>query len=326
MKQGLISIIIPSYNEGNNVKLIHESLKKEFQTIHYDYEIFYINDGSADDTLQQIKELAARSHRVKYISFSRNFGKEAAILAGFEHVQGEAVIVMDADLQHPTYLLKDFIQGYEEGYDQVIAQRNRKGDSPVRSVLSSLYYKFINKAVEVDLRDGVGDFRLLSRQAVDALLKLSEGNRFSKGLFCWIGFDQKIVFYENVERQNGTSKWSFSNLFNYGMDGVVSFNNKPLRICFFTGILILLLSIVYIVATFIHILTNGVSVPGYFTIISAVLFLGGIQLLSLGIIGEYIGRIYYETKKRPHYLIKEANITYGDQNETNYTKKRKWNH
>ncbi|KXZ22773.1 glycosyltransferase family 2 protein [Bacillus nakamurai] len=326
MKQGLISIIIPSYNEGNNVKLIHESLKKEFQTIHYDYEIFYINDGSADDTLQQIKELAARNHRVKYISFSRNFGKEAAILAGFEHVQGEAVIVMDADLQHPTYLLKDFIQGYEEGYDQVIAQRNRKGDSPVRSVLSSLYYKFINKAVEVDLRDGVGDFRLLSRQAVDALLKLSEGNRFSKGLFCWIGFDQKIVFYENVERQNGTSKWSFSNLFNYGMDGVVSFNNKPLRICFFTGILILLLSIVYIVATFIHILTNGVSVPGYFTIISAVLFLGGIQLLSLGIIGEYIGRIYYETKKRPHYLIKETNITYGDQNETNYTKKRKWNH
>lgn len=326
MKQRLISIIIPSYNEGNNVKLIHESLKKEFQTIHYDYEIFYINDGSADDTLQQIKELAARNHRVKYISFSRNFGKEAAILAGFEHVQGEAVIVMDADLQHPTHLLKDFIQGYEEGYDQVIAQRNRKGDSPVRSVLSSLYYKFINKAVEVDLRDGVGDFRLLSRQAVDALLKLSEGNRFSKGLFCWIGFDQKIVFYENVERQNGTSKWSFSNLFNYGMDGVVSFNNKPLRVCFFTGILILLLSMVYIVTTFVHILTHGVSVPGYFTIISAVLFLGGIQLLSLGIIGEYIGRIYYETKKRPHYLIKEANITYGEQNETNYTKKRKWNH
>lgn len=180
MKQGLISIIIPSYNEGYNVKLIHESLKKEFKNIHYDYEIFFINDGSVDDTLQQIKDLAATCSRVKYISFSRNFGKEAAILAGFEHVQGEAVIVMDADLQHPTYLLKEFIKGYEEGYDQVIAQRNRKGDSFVRSLLSSMYYKFINKAVEVDLRDGVGDFRLLSRQAVNALLKLSEGNRFSK--------------------------------------------------------------------------------------------------------------------------------------------------
>ncbi|MED4722553.1 glycosyltransferase family 2 protein [Bacillus atrophaeus] len=317
MKQGLISIIIPSYNKGNNVKLIHESLKKEFKSIHYDYEIFYINDGSKDDTLQQIKNLTQICDRVKYISFSRNFGKEAAILAGFEHVQGEAVIVMDADLQHPTHLLHEFIKGYEEGYDQVIAQRNRKGDNPVRSALSSLYYKFINKAVEVDLRDGVGDFRLLSRQAVDSLLKLSEGNRFSKGLFCWIGFDQKIVFYENVERKNGTSKWSFSNLFNYGMDGVVSFNNKPLRICFYTGIFILLLSIVYIISTFVKIMTNGVAVPGYFTIISAVLFLGGIQLLSLGIIGEYIGRIYYETKKRPHYLIQEANIPNGDQNETN---------
>ncbi|MCY8507794.1 glycosyltransferase family 2 protein, partial [Bacillus atrophaeus] len=161
MKQGLISIIIPSYNEGNNVKLIHESLKKEFKSIHYDYEIFYINDGSKDDTLQQIKNLTQICDRVKYISFSRNFGKEAAILAGFEHVQGEAVIVMDADLQHPTHLLHEFIKGYEEGYDQVIAQRNRKGDNPVRSALSSLYYKFINKAVEVDLRDGVGDFRLL---------------------------------------------------------------------------------------------------------------------------------------------------------------------
>lgn len=193
MKQGLISIIIPSYNEGYNVKLIHESLKKEFKNIHYDYEIFFINDGSVDDTLQQIKDLAATCSRVKYISFSRNFGKEAAILAGFEHVQGEAVIVMDADLQHPTYLLKEFIKGYEEGYDQVIAQRNRKGDSFVRSLLSSMYYKFINKAVEVDLRDGVGDFRLLSRQAVNALLKLSEGNRFSKGLFCWIGFDLSLI-------------------------------------------------------------------------------------------------------------------------------------
>ncbi|ASB87631.1 glycosyltransferase family 2 protein [Bacillus sonorensis] len=317
MKKGFVSIIIPSYNEASNIKLIYESLRNEFQSIEYDYEIYYINDGSTDQTLEEIKNLAEKNERVKYISFSRNFGKEAAILAGFQHARGDAVVVMDADLQHPTYLLHDFIKGFEEGYDQVIAQRNRKGDNPIRSYLSSLYYRFINKAVEVDLRDGVGDFRLLSRKAVNALLKLSEGNRFSKGLFCWIGFDQKIIYYENVERKNGKSKWSFRHLLNYGIDGIVSFNNRPLRICFYTGIFILFLSLIYIIATFIRILKYGVIVPGYFTIISAVLFLGGVQLLSLGIIGEYIGRIYYETKKRPHYLIQEANIGHGEAHEKN---------
>ncbi|MGG3644043.1 glycosyltransferase family 2 protein [Bacillus gobiensis] len=317
MKNGIISIVIPSYNEAENVRLIYDALIEEFDAFQYNCEILYVNDGSSDNTLYEMKELSRIDRRVKYISFSRNFGKEPAILAGLQHASGEAVIVMDADLQHPTYLLKDFIYGYEEGFDQVVAKRNRKGDSPFRSYLSSMYYRFINKAVEVDLRDGVGDFRLLSRKAVDALLKLNEGNRFSKGLFCWIGFEQKTIYYENVERKNGTTKWSIRNLLNYGIDGVVSFNNRPLRVCFYAGIFILLLSIFYIMFAFVKILQDGISVPGYFTIISAVLFLGGIQLLSLGVIGEYIGRIYYETKKRPHYLINETNTVYEEKNEKN---------
>lgn len=308
MKSGLISIIIPSFNEANNIELIYKALVKEFADINYDYEVLFINDGSTDDTLQRIKKLVLTSPKVKYISFTRNFGKEVALLAGFQHVKGDAVIVMDADLQHPCSLIKSFINGFEEGYHQVIAQRNRKGDGRLRSFLSSLYYCVVNKVVDVDLRDGAGDFRLLSRTAVDALLMLNEGNRFSKGLFSWIGLNQKVIYYDNVARQNGKTKWSFSKLLNYGIDGVISFNNRPLRMCFYAGALILLLSLVYIFTNLILITRYGIDEPGYFTTISAVLFLGGVQLLSLGVIGEYIGRIYYETKKRPHYLIQETNI------------------
>ncbi|RSL28763.1 glycosyltransferase, partial [Salibacterium salarium] len=262
-------------------------------------------------------KLVLTSNNVKYISFTRNFGKEVALLAGFQHAKGEAVIVMDADLQHPCSLIKPFIEGYEEGYHQVIGRRNRKGDGWMRSCLSSLYYCLINKFVDVDLRDGVGDFRLLSRKAVDGLLTLNEGSRFSKGLYSWIGLSQKIIDYDNVERKNGTSKWKFSKLLNYGIDGAISFNNRPLRICFYTGSFILLLSIVYIIVHLLMIMNNGIVEHGYFTTISAILLLGGIQLLSLGVIGEYIGRIYYETKKRPHYLIHETNINSGENNEEN---------
>ncbi|WP_408006406.1 glycosyltransferase family 2 protein [Pseudalkalibacillus sp. A8] len=330
MKSGLISIIIPSYNEANNIELLYKSLEKEFTDIDYDYEILFVNDGSTDDTLLVIKRLANAVPNIKYISFTRNFGKEMAIWAGFQHVKGDAVIVMDADLQHPCCLIKPFIKGYEEGYHQVIAQRNRKGDNRVRSFLSSLYYCAINRIVEVDIRDGAGDFRLLSRKAVDALLLLNEGNRFSKGLFSWIGMDQKIIYYDNVVRNNGNSKWSFSNLLNYGIDGIVSFNNRPLRMCFYTGAFILIASLLYIFVNLIIIMNQGIVEPGYFTTISAVLFLGGIQLLSLGVIGEYIGRIYYETKKRPHYLIHETNVESGEGNASTepgiHEIHRSWDH
>ncbi|MFB4210322.1 glycosyltransferase family 2 protein [Shouchella sp. JSM 1781072] len=315
MNKPLLSIIVPSFNEEQNVEPFYFALKKVLDQSHYRYEVIYIDDGSSDSTLPLLQRLSTWHPQVNYISFTRNFGKEAAILAGFQHAKGNCVIVIDADLQHPVELIHELLDGYEEGYDQVIACRNRKGDNVVKTALSKLYYKMINKVVDVRLEDGAGDFRLLSRRAVDALLILSEGNRFSKGLFSWIGFDQKVVHYENVSRQNGDSKWSLPKLINYGIDGIISFNLKPLRICFYMGGTILLAALVYIFIMLTQIIRTGIDVPGYFTIISAVLFLGGIQLVSLGIIGEYIGRIYNETKKRPHYLIKEANATKGKRYE-----------
>jgi glycosyltransferase involved in cell wall biosynthesis len=315
MKSGLISIIVPSYNEANNIELLYSAVDHEFKDIHFDYELLFINDGSTDDTLSCIKKLALNNSNVKYLSFTRNFGKEVALLAGFKHVKGEAVIVMDADLQHPSSLIKSFIQGYEEGYDQVIAQRDRKGENRVRSFLASVYYCMVNKIVDVEIKNGCGDFRLLSRRAVGALLMLNEGSRFSKGLYSWIGLSQKVITYENITRKNGKSKWSTSKLLNLAIDGVISFNNRPLRICFYSGALILGLSLIYIFINLIHILKYGIAEPGYFTTISAVLFLGGVQLLCLGVIGEYIGRIYYETKKRPHYLIQETNLKTGENYE-----------
>lgn len=308
MKMLKISLIIPAYNEGENLVRMLFAVEKEIERLPYDYEVLFIDDGSSDDSVAILQRLALSNQTVKYLTFTRNFGKEAAIIAGLQHATGDAIILMDADLQHPPSLINHLIEGFEEGYDQVIAKRNRKGDSKVRSFATKMYYRLVNNAVDVELTDGEGDFRLLSRRAVEALLTLSEGNRFSKGLYSWIGLDRKVIAYENEVRENGESKWTFSKLLNYGIDGVISFNNKPLRACFYTGFLILILSLVYISITFFQILQHGITVPGYFTTVSAVLFIGGIQLVCLGIIGEYIGRIYYETKKRPHYLVKQTNI------------------
>lgn len=308
MNQLKISLIIPAYNEGENLIRMVYAVQEEMKQLSYQYELLFIDDGSTDDSLPIVQRLAMEYSAVKYITFTRNFGKEAAIIAGLQNATGDAVILMDADLQHPPTLIEKLIEGFEEGYDQVVAKRDRKGDSAIRTALSKMYYRFVNKAIDVELSDGEGDFRLLSRKAVNALLTLSEGNRFSKGLYSWIGLDRKVITYENQTRESGQSKWTFSKLLNYGIDGIISFNNKPLRICFYTGFLILILSLVYISITFVQVLKHGITVPGYFTTISAVLFIGGIQLVCLGIIGEYIGRIYYETKRRPHYLVKQTNI------------------
>ncbi|WP_458411927.1 glycosyltransferase family 2 protein [Schinkia sp. CFF1] len=303
-----ISILIPSFNESKNIPLIYTELSREFANSKYSYEVIFVDDGSTDDTLEQIKALASTHSEVQYLSFSRNFGKESALYAGLEHVKGEAVIIMDADLQHPTSLVHQLIRGYEEGFDQVIAQRNRTGDSFLRSKLSQLYYSIMKQLVDVDLKDGQGDFRLLSRRAVDTVLNLGERNRFSKGIFSWIGYKQKVITYDNTTRAIGESKWSYRKLIDYGIEGLVSFNHKPLRLCLYTGFIILFLVIIYILLMIIEIMFNGIKVPGYFTTISSVLLLGGVQLVSLGIIGEYIGRIYFETKRRPIYLIQDTNI------------------
>lgn len=303
----LISIVVPAYNEEANISSMYEKLVQELQLLPYRYEIMFINDGSSDGTLREILALAKKHPDVKYISLTRNFGKESAILAGLHRIKGDAAILMDSDLQHPPELIGQLIEGFEEGFHQVVAKRSRTGDSKLRSLLSSLYYKIVNSVTDVDFVDGEGDFRLLSRKAINSILQLSESNRFSKGLYSWIGLSKKIISYENVQRVAGNSKWSFWSLVNYGIDGIISFNLKPLRVCFYTGFLVLVLSLIYIAVTFYGILREGVGAPGYFTTITAILFLGGIQLISLGVIGEYVGRIYNETKRRPNFLIDISN-------------------
>ncbi|EMA6343377.1 glycosyltransferase family 2 protein [Bacillus cytotoxicus] len=304
-----LSIVVPCYNEEKVLRSFYLETSLEVHKLDTDYEFVFVNDGSKDDTLNILRDLANSDSAVHYISFSRNFGKEAAMLAGLKYATGDAVVIMDADLQHPPSLIKDMIEGYNAGYDQVIAKRTRTGDSPIRSFISRLYYKVMNKFVDIELVDGIGDFRLLSRRAVDSLLSLSEYNRFSKGLFSWIGFKELIIEYENVLRSDGESKWTFSKLLNYGIDGVISFNNKPLRLSIYLGLLTTLLAILYVITTFIQIMIDGIDVPGYFTLISAILFIGGIQLIFLGVIGEYIGRIYYETKRRPHFIVAEKKVS-----------------
>lgn len=302
-----ITLLLPAYNESENITALYRDLMNTTSSLPYYFEFLFIDDGSTDHTLETIKQLARFSSHVKYLSFSRNFGKEAAIYAGLQHAKGDAVIIMDTDLQHPSSLIKAFIQGFEQGYHQVVAKRDRRGESRFYKFMTASFYRMMNKVSEVQLKNGEGDFRLLSRKAVNALLQLSEGNRFSKGLYTWIGLSRKTISYQNVQREKGKSKWSFFSLVSYALDGVLSFNTKPLRLCFYLGALSLLISFIYILYAFVSILIHGIHVPGYFTLISAILFLGGVQIFSIGIIGEYIGRIYNETKKRPHYIVNESN-------------------
>ncbi|MBU8589672.1 glycosyltransferase family 2 protein [Priestia megaterium] len=305
----LLSVVVPCFNEEKNVHSFYEYTTKILAMENFNYELIFVNDGSSDNTIDCLKELSETHEEVSYISFSRNFGKESAMLAGLSYAGGDAVILMDGDLQHPPELIPQMVHYYHLGYHQVIAKRNRKGDAIVKSSLSKLYYKLMNKFVDVSLVNGVGDFRLLSRKALNALLSLNEYNRFSKGLFSWIGFKEYTINYDNVVREEGESKWTLGKLFNYGIDGVISFNNKPLRISIYMGLSVTLLGFIYILTMLIKILFAGIDVPGYFTLISAVLIIGGLQLTFLGIVGEYIGRIYYESKKRPHYVIEEESLT-----------------
>jgi polyisoprenyl-phosphate glycosyltransferase len=306
-----LNVIIPSYNEGSAIKITYEKLtdiiQKDSSIQNYDYELVFVDDGSTDDTLDVIKQFQKSDIHVKYISFTRNFGKEAGMLAGLISSDGDAVVLIDADLQHPPELICEMIKHYNSGYNQVIAKRDRVGDSKTKTIFSILYYKIVNYLVDIELIDGAGDFRLLSRCAVNALLSMQEYNRFSKGLFSWIGFDSKIIEYKNQSRVNGTSKWSFTRLMQYGIDGIVSFNNKPLRTTLYLGLLMVLLGIAYIFYSLIRVILVGIDIPGYFTLITAILVMGGVQLVSIGVMGEYIGRIYYEVKRRPHFLIKETN-------------------
>ncbi|MER5306447.1 glycosyltransferase family 2 protein [Streptomyces sp. NPDC002773] len=307
-----LSVVVPCFNEEDVVEFFDARMRQVLDTLSVDYEICYVDDGSSDGTLGKLREIAAQHpNRTQYASFSRNFGKEAAMLAGLRKSVGDAVVIMDADLQHPPELLGRMLDLHHQGHDQVIARRTREGDKKLRSALSRTYYKAVNRWVDVELTDGVGDFRLLSRPAVDALLSLPEYNRFSKGLFSWIGFDTVTFDYQNAAREGGETKWKFSSLVNYGMDGLISFNNRPLRIALWGGMMLTGLAAVYAIWVTVTAFTQGVTAPGYVTLVAIIVGLGGVQMTMLGLIGEYIGRIYYETKRRPHFLVKETHRSFG---------------
>ncbi len=299
----MLSIIVPVLNESANIPVLHDEIHAVMEVLGKEYEIIFIDDGSTDGTLETIKAL--HSQNIHYISFSRNFGKEAALIAGLEKARGEAAVIMDGDLQHPPSLISEMAAQFESGFDQVIAKRNKNGEPMMRRIPANLFYKVMNSTSTVRLVDGEGDFRLLSRKVIDAILLLSENNRFSKGIFEWVGFNKKVIEFDHIDRSAGKSRFNPLKLVDYAIDGISAYNHRPLRICFHLGLAVLLISLAYILYIFINIMISGVDEPGYFTIIASLLLLGSVQLFSLGIIGEYIGRIYIETKNRPKFIVRE---------------------
>ncbi len=308
-----IDIVVPCYNEQDVLTTFYRETEKVVSAIDgYRFRYIFINDGSADDTLIILRGLAATYDNVKYISFSRNFGKEAGMYAGLSNSTGDYVIVMDADLQHPPALIPKMIQSIENGHDCCAAYRtDRKGEKRIRSFFSKAFYKFSNKMTDVKMPYGAVDFRIMSRHMVDSIVSISERQRFSKGIFCWVGFDTEWIPYENVERTIGTTKWSFKGLTKYAMDGILSFSVAPLRILAVMGSLISIAAIIYAVFILIQTLVVGIKAPGYASTIIILLLLGGIIELSIGVVGEYIARIFTEIKHRPIYIAKESNLIDG---------------
>lgn len=301
-----LSVVVPCFDEAAGIERFHTAVGEVLGRVGLDYEICYVDDGSTDRTRDIIDGLSAGDRRVRYTVLSRNFGKEAAMLAGLRMSRGQAVVLMDADLQHPPELIPRMLELHRRGYDQVIPRRTREGESAARTMLSRSYYALVRHLMDVEVLDGAGDFRLLSRQAVDAVLLLPETNRFSKGIFSWIGFTTATFTYRNAQRLAGSSKWGSRRLLNYGIDGLLSFNNRPLRLAIYAGFWCFLAALAYAVWTAFDVALHGATVPGYATLLMTVVGLGGIQLITLGIIGEYVGRIYHEVKRRPSFVIRET--------------------
>ena len=306
-----ISLIIPCYNEEESLPPLYEELKKVTGGMpDYDFEMIFVDDGSKDKTLPILKELAALDERITYISFSRNFGKEAAMYAGFCNVSGDYAAVMDADMQHPPSLIPEMVKILEGGeYDSVAARRTtRKGEGKIRSFFSRAFYKVMNKISDARMQQGATDFRLMRRDMVDAIVAMSENNRFSKGIFGWVGFKTYWLPYENVERVAGKSKWNFFGLLRYSMDGITNFSSTPLKLASWSGIFFTLCSVVSFAFIFIRSLMYPYySVEGWPSTFCLILFIGGVQLFSLGIMGQYISKMYMEVKNRPHYIVSQTN-------------------
>ena len=313
----LVSLMVPCYNEEEALPYLYDALCKVMEECSkYEYELIFVNDGSRDKTLSVLKDMAEKDSRVHYVSFSRNFGKEAAMYAGLAAAKGEWIGLLDADMQDPPSLLPEMFQALENDECDIIATRrvSRKGEPPIRSWFARRFYHLINKFTDVEIVDGARDFRVMKRPVVDAILSLGERQRFSKGIFAWVGFRTKWLEYENVERVAGETKWSFWKLFRYAIEGIVSFTTAPLRIAMIVGFLTSLGAFVYLVYYFIHALIYQTweKAAGYPSLLSFMLFLGGMILMALGIIGEYLAKTYIEVKSRPLYVIAEDNIEKKD--------------
>lgn len=308
-----ISCIIPCYNEEAALPYFLQEIRKVADnmstTFQLDFEILFINDGSRDKTLQILRQAAQEDKRIRYISFARNFGKEAAMYAGFQNCTGDYAAVMDADMQDPPSLLPEMYQALQSGeYDSVATRRvTRKGEPPIRSFFARCFYKLINRISDADIVDGARDFRLMTRQMVDAILSMTEYNRFSKGIFGWVGFRTKWLSYENVERVAGETKWSFWKLFLYSLEGITAFSTAPLAIASIAGILLCIVALLFVCVVLVKTLAFGDAVGGWPSMMCVILFLGGVQLFCMGILGQYLAKTYLETKKRPIYIVQETN-------------------
>ena len=306
----LISVIVPCYNESRTIEIFYQEITKISSVMDkYDFEYIFVDDGSKDDTLDIVKNLSKEDSRAKYISFSRNFGKESGIYAGLEKSKGDYAVVMDADLQDPPSLLPEMMRCIdEEGYDSVATRRvTRKGEPPIRSFFARQFYKLMNKISKTEIVDGARDYRLMTRQFVNAILQIQEYNRFSKGIYGWVGFNTKWLEYENVERVRGETKWSFWKLLVYAVDGIIAFSTVPLTLSVFFGLMFCFIALVATVYIVFKTILYGDPVAGWPYMMCIILMLGGIQLFCIGILGEYLSKTYLESKNRPIYICKETN-------------------
>ena len=311
----LVTILVPAYNEQEVLNMLYERLKKIMdENSNYDFEILFVNDGSKDNSLKIMQELRQKDKRVCYLNLSRNFGKETGMIAGLDYSKGDAVIIIDADLQDPPELIPEMIKYWEEGYDDVYAKRrSRKGETWLKKFTSTMYYKVLQAFTKIQIQKDTGDFRLLDRRCVEALKSMRESQRYTKGMFSWIGYNKKEILYDRDPRAAGQTKWNYKKLVDLSIDGITSFTTSPLRWSAILGIIVSIIGFIYMLYIIIKTLVYGVEVPGYASTMVIILFLGGVQLIFLGVIGEYLGRAFYETKGRPLYFIER----YNEEKETN---------
>lgn len=312
-----VSILIPAYNEQESLPLLYDKLTEVVGGLpQYEWEFMFVNDGSRDRTLEMLQELRVKDKRVNYVDLSRNFGKEVAMLAGFDYVSGDCVVIMDADLQHPPHMIAKFLEKWEEGYEDVYAVRKTRGkESKLRKSLTMTYYRILQHTTRVEVLPNVGDFRLLDRKCINMLRKMRDAERYTKGMYCWIGCRKTGVEFEQGDRLEGESKWNFGALLNLAINGITSFTIAPLRLVSVFGILVAVVAFVYMVYILLKALIWGDPVAGYPSMMVVILFLGGVQLIGLGILGEYVGRIFKETKNRPVYFIESFNGEYREPEE-----------